>query len=344
MKRLIHILCLSLLIGAGQAHAEDQVLGWQKFKVKDAQKDRPIEGLVWYPAENDARVKRIQSNGVWVGVDAAKKATPLEGQRPFVVLSHGMYGNERNQNWLAEALVTKGYIVASLSHPGTSSWLRDTGDARQLWERPRDVSRVISHLLDDDTFAPRIDPKNIFMGGHSLGGWTAVWLAGGRYDGDKVKTDCAADPSELICKIGDTWRIAKTEEDIVSMEQDLSDPRIKAIAVFDLGGTQTFAPETLSTIKTPLLVIGAPKPSMGSLDLDRESRALIASLPKDNVRYIEPTGLTHFDFLGVCTDRGMDILENEVPGDGELCEGGTDERIADHALISDAVISFFADP
>jgi predicted dienelactone hydrolase len=130
----------------------------------------------------------------------------------------------------------------------------------------------------------------------------------------------------------------------VSMEQDLSDPRIKAIAVFDLGGTQTFAPETLSTIKTPLLVIGAPKPSMGSLDLDRESRALIASLPKDNVRYIEPTGLTHFDFLGVCTDRGMDILENEVPGDGELCEGGTDERIADHALISDAVISFFADP
>jgi predicted dienelactone hydrolase len=83
---------------------------------------------------------------------------------------------------------------------------------------------------------------------------------------------------------------------------------------------------------------------MGSLDLDRESRALIASLPKDNVRYIEPASLTHFDFLGVCTERGMDILDDEVPGDGELCEGGTDERIADHALISDAVISFFANP
>ncbi|WP_293440348.1 hypothetical protein [Planktotalea sp.] len=199
-----------------------------------------------------------------------------------------------------------------MSHPGTSTWLRDTDDARQLWERPHDVSRVISHLLSDDTFAPRIHPKNIFMGGHSLGGWTAVWLTDGLYDGDKVKTDCATDPSELICKIGEMWRIAKTEEDIVSMEQDLSDPRIKAIAVFDLGGTQTFAPETLAIIKTPLLVIGAPKPSMGSLDLYRESRALVASLPKDNVRYIEPASLTRFDFLGVFTERGTNILEDEV--------------------------------
>lgn len=342
MKRLLHILSLSLLIAAGQAHADDQVMGWQKFKVSDAQKDRPIKGLIWYPAKDDAKVKRVQSNGVWVGVDAAKKATPLEGAHPLVALSHGMYGNERNQNWLADALVAQGYIVASLSHPGTSTWLRDTDDARQLWERPRDVSRVITHLLSDKKFAPLIDPERIFMGGHSLGGWTAVWLAGGRYDGAKVKADCAADPTDLICEIGDMWNLAKTPEDTVAMEQDLSDPRIKAIAVFDLGGTQTFDFDTLAKVQTPLLVFGAPKPSMGSLDLDRESRALVAALPKETTRYIEPETLTHFDFLGVCTDLGMEILEDEVAGDGELCEGGTDERIADHALIANAVIDFFA--
>ncbi len=344
MKRLLHILSLGVLIAAGQVYADENTMGWQKFKVSDAQKDRPVSGLIWYPAENDARVKRIQSNGVWVGVDAAKKATPLAGTHPLVVLSHGMYGNERNQNWLAQALVSQGYVVASLSHPGTSTWLRDPEDARQLWERPRDVSRVITHLLGDKTFAPLIDPNAIFMGGHSLGGWTAVWLAGGRYDGAKVKAECAADPSDLICEIGDMWRIAKTPEDTKAMEQDLSDPRIKAIAVFDLGGTQTFDFDTLNAIKTPLLVFGAPKPSMGALDLDRESRALVAQLPKETTRYIEPATLTHFDFLGVCTERGMEILEDEVAGDGELCEGGTDERIADHALIANAVIDFFAYP
>jgi len=157
-----------------------------------------------------------------------------------------------------------------------------------LWERPRDVSRVITHLLGDKTFAPLIDPNAIFMGGHSLGGWTAVWLAGGRYDGEKVKAECAADPSDLICEIGDMWRIAKTPEDTKAMEH------------------------TLNAIKTPLLVFGAPKPSMGALDLDRESRALVAQLPKETTRYIEPATLTHFDFLGVCTERGMEILDRRA--------------------------------
>jgi len=79
MKRLLHILSLGVLIAAGQVYADENTMGWQKFKVSDAQKDRPVSGLIWYPAENDARVKRIQSNGVWVGVDAAKKATPKTG-------------------------------------------------------------------------------------------------------------------------------------------------------------------------------------------------------------------------------------------------------------------------
>ncbi|WP_439143290.1 alpha/beta hydrolase family protein [Planktotalea sp.] len=344
MKRLLHILSLGLCIAAAQAYADTTVMGWQTLSVTDAQKERPIEGLLWYPAQDDTRVERIQSNGVWIGVDAAKNATPVEGKHPLVVLSHGMYGNARNQNWLAQALVSEGYIVASLNHPGTSTWLRDPDDARQLWERPRDVSRVITSLLGDKDFSALIDAERIFMGGHSLGGWTAMWLAGGRYDGTKVKAECAADPSDLICGISDMWQIAKTPEDVLAMEQDLSDPRIKAIAVFDLGGTQTFAFETLAKVKTPLLVIGAPKPSKGSLDLNRESRALVRALPKETTRYIELTSLSHFDFLGLCTERAVEILEDEIAGDGEICEDGAVERITDHALISNAVIAFFANP
>ena len=341
MKRLLHILSLGLLIIAGQAHASEQVLGWQKFKVNDAQKERPLKGLLWYPAHSDAPVKRIHSNGVWVGVEAAKQATPLAGEHPLVVLSHGMYGNERNQNWLAEALVKAGYIVASLSHPGTSTWLRDPDDARQLWERPRDVSRVITHLLGSAKFAPFIDPERIFMAGHSLGGWTALWLAGGRYDAAKVKADCTANPTELICEIGDMWNIAKTPEDIHAMEQDLSDPRIKGIAVLDLGGTQTFATESLNKIDMPLLVIGAPKDVGGGLNLDIEARALVAQLPERMTTYLEPETMSHFDFLGMCTDKAIPILESENPEDGVICVDGTDERKRDHAYVISALSAFF---
>ncbi len=121
-------------------------------------------------------------------------------------------------------------------------------------------------------------------------------------------------------------------------------PLIQAIAVFDLGGTQTFAFDTLAEVKTPLLVIGAPKPSMGSLDLNRESRALVSALPEETTRYIEPASLSHFDFLGLCTERAVEILEDEIAGDGEICEDGAVERITDHALIANAVIAFCANP
>ena len=126
------------------------------------------------------------------------------------------------------------------------------------------------------------------------------------------------------------------------MSQDLSDNRIKGFAVLDLGGTQVFSEQSLSSINVPLLVIGAPKDAPGSLDLDRESRALVAQLPEEHVTYIEPENLAHFDFLGLCTDKATPILEDEMPGDGMICIDGTQERVEDHAIVTKAIIEFFA--
>lgn len=124
------------------------------------------------------------------------------------------------------------------------------------------------------------------------------------------------------------------------MEVDLSDARIKGFAVFDLGGTQTFSPASLGAIERPMLVIGAPMDISG-LDLDIESRALQAALPAQQVTYMEPATLSHFDFLSVCKPGAMAILAEEEPGDEVICISGDAEREADHALIIDAVIAAF---
>lgn len=252
-----------------------------------------------------------------------------------------MFGNARNQAWLAGALAQRGYIVAAISHPGTSTWSRDPDQTRQLWERPKDISRVIDHATGSSDFAQYVDPNRIYMAGHSLGGFTAVALAGARFDATRLKQFCDQAPGELACGILSDWKVAQTPEDRAQMEADLSDPRIKAFAVFDLGGTQSFSDTSLRQINRPMLIFGAPIMNSG-LTLDIESRALIAALPASNALYIEPETLSHFDFLGLCKPGGFEILANKVPGDEIVCADGGAPRAAKHKMIIEAVVDFFS--
>ncbi|MBY4894797.1 alpha/beta fold hydrolase [Rhodobacteraceae bacterium N5(2021)] len=309
------------------------------MELRVADDARPLDGFLWYPTEAEDGLVRAHGNAVWEAIRVIPHAAPAEGLRPLVVLSHGMYGNARNQAWLAAELSQAGYIVAAIDHPGTSTFLRDPDDAREMWERPRDITRTIDHILADAAVGPQVDPDRIYMAGHSLGGLTAVMLAGARYDPARIDAFCADGADDLVCGILSMWDVAQSEADRVTIAQDCSDPRLAGIAVFDLGGTQAFAPESFATIETPMLVIGAPIANSG-LNLDLESRALVEMLP-EGTPYLEPETLAHFDFLGVCTAQGLDILREEEPDDTMVCEDGTDARRAEHAMIAQAVISFF---
>ena len=325
----------ALLLSSSAVAAQNASTGLQDLMILDPQGARTLEGFLWYPAEA-AETVSAHGNAVWEPIEVAPDAPALTGSFPLVVLSHGMFGNARNQAWLAERLVAQGYAVAAIDHPGTSTFNRDPDQQRALWERPRDISRVIDHLTDD----PRINASRIYMAGHSLGGFTAVALAGGRYDPEGFEAFCATMPEDLVCGIFDRWHVAKSPEDRVEMAQDLSDDRIRAFAVFDLGGTQTFSAESLGAVDSPMLIYGAPVDLEG-LNLDVESRALVAALPAAMTTYLEPAGLAHFDFLGVCTEKGLDILKIEEPEDAFVCEAGREERRAEHARIASDVAAFF---
>ncbi len=340
MKNTLQIAALALALTTGSLLAAENQTGLATLAIADARSDRPLEGFLWYPTLESKGAQPQQTNAVWQGIEAILDAAPAPGKHPLVILSHGMYGNAMNQTWLADALVDEGYIVAAINHPGTSTWLRDPDQARALWERPKDISRVIDHALSDPMLSALIDPERIYMAGHSLGGMTAMALAGARYDDVKIDAFCAAQPGEKVCDILENWRIAETPEDTAAMQADLSDPRIKGFGIFDLGGTQTFSISSLAAIDRPLLVIGAPLDIAG-LDLDIESRALRAALPVVNVTYMEPETLSHFDFLGICKTGAIEILAEEEPGDEVICVDGEAERQADHATIIKAVVAAF---
>lgn len=345
MRYLLHLAAAAISVVASTAQAQPFQTGLSSLDIKASEHHRGLQGIIWYPTQDTAGAAIHHENAVWTGITAIEGAEPAPGAFPLVVLSHGMYGNAMNQSWLAADLAQQGYVVAAINHPGTSTWLREPEDARQLWERPKDITHLIDHMLTASDWRPRIDPARIFMAGHSLGGFTAMMLAGARYDHAGFDHSCAQDPDALVCGIFDMWQVAQTPQDRQQMQADLSDTRIKAFAIFDLGGTQTFSKPSLNRIETPLLVLGAPH--LGDetrIDLDVESRALVQALPSDNVTYLEPNGLAHFDFLGLCKPQALDLLRAEEPADAIVCiEGGAD-RQADHQMISAQVSRFFDEP
>ena len=339
MKRFSIVIYAAFVAVAPFASAQSYQAGMTTLEVQDPTGRRDLEGLLWYPTEADGPVDVDFESKVWVSNTVIKDATPINELLPLIVVSHGMFGNAYNQAWFSAEMARRGYAVAAINHPGTSTWLRDPDQRRALWERPKDISRVIDVATSPEGLPVRIDDDRIFMAGHSLGGFTALVLAGARFDKDHLDRFCDSAPGELTCGIFADWEIANTRGDRAEMEADLSDPRIRAFALFDLGGTQGFDPESITQIIRPMLVFGAPVANSG-LTLDVESRALVAALPSETVRYIEPSTLSHFDFLGQCKPGGYELLAKEEPGDEIICDNGGNARAAKHQMIVDEVTRF----
>jgi len=329
----------SAMLIVGPATAETSYrAAVSEIDVADPDGRRDLNGWVWYPTLSDQRAEVVLGNPVWATVNGVVDADPAPGRWPVLLVSHGMYGNIYNQAWLGERLAEKGFIVAAVNHPGSTTRDRRPSESRRLWEGPRDMSRLLDSMLHSSRWAESIDADRIAAAGHSLGGLTVMRLAGAAGDSKRIAQMCDSASDEYLCPILERLNIAQHAEDAELIDGALADERIKAVVPLDLGGTQTLSTHSLGQIDIPVMVIGASRGEQ--LDQTIESEALAAALPSHlAVRFSMPdTG--HFDFLGICTERGLAILRDEEPEDAVICEGGTDNRVIKHTAFAGAIESF----
>ena len=286
---------------------------------------RPLSGYIWYPGRPGVAPLRLGANAVRKDFDVYPNAQPADGEAPLVVLSHGLMGHAMNQGWLAIRLAEAGYVVASVHHPGTSWVNRDPAERRALWERPNDLSRTISAMLDHPVFGPRIDPKRIAVIGHSLGDYDVAALMGARLDMDRHMAYCAGNATEADCRFATDTDMHDKGADRAALQADLSDSRIAAGITLDLGLVQAMDPQSLADMTRLVLVIGAGR-TPGVLRVAYESRAFAAALPDTSRTYVERADLGHYDALGLFNLGAQAILEAEEPGIPKVCEAGGDER------------------
>jgi predicted dienelactone hydrolase len=323
MKKALGILVLTCLTTS--AFANDNPIGFQSSTLPDPKNERPLEMVVWYPSTTTAAPQLFGDNPVFIGALAVPNAPPTAGEHPLVVLSHGYNGSWINQTWLASALAHKGYIVAAVNHPGSTSRDRSPQAAAQLWQRPADLSRAIDAVTAQPEKFGAVAKRQIAAVGHSLGGWTVLEIAGARFDPDRFAQDCNAHPTLASCTVYQQMNPASTPASKAQLAADLSDKRITAIVSLDLGLSRGMTDESLAALTVPTLVIAAGVPSE-ELPAQLESADLAKRLPQASKRYVEISDASHFSFMAVCKPGAVAMLEEDVKGDGIICGDGVGGR------------------
>ncbi|KAB0495392.1 alpha/beta hydrolase family protein [Pseudomonas vancouverensis] len=323
MKTVLGALLLFCL--NNPAFASDTPIGFRTSTLTDTQNERPLELVVWYPSVSTAAPQLIADTPVFVGALAIPDAPPAAGAHPLVVLSHGFRGNWGNQSWLATALVRQGYIVAAVNHPGTTTRDRNPAAAARLWQRPVDLQRAIDAVMAQPEHFGSVAKRQIAVIGHSLGGWTALEIAGARFAPERFAQDCSSHPQLSSCS---TYAQLNPDSDPASKARllgDLSDSRVTAIVSLDLGLSRGLTDKSLATLPVPTLVIAAGAPSE-DLPAQLESADLARRLPPSTSRYVEIKDASHFSFLSMCKPGAIALLEEDAPGDGVICRDGDNAR------------------
>ncbi len=188
---LNRILITSFLIVAS---LNIKAAGFREIQVSDPGHPDLDVGL-WYPSDQPEPDQPNTVFGLAVALDAPI-ANPNGG---LIVISHGYGGWYAGHADTAAALADAGFIVAAPSHTG-NTW-SDMSSSIDQWalDRPRHLSLVIDHLLEDRELNAYIDADKIGVYGFSAGGYTALGLIGAVPDLDHAAQHCKDHPEEFVC-------------------------------------------------------------------------------------------------------------------------------------------------
>ena len=167
--------------------------------------ERTLPTEIWYPARPGVRERDDGEHPLGLPHRATRNVTPLpDATLPLVVFSHGNSGLRQQSTFLMTHLASHGFVVAAPDHVGNTFGemisLETDEERREVHlrarrQRPHDVARVISALLDEGLEAdrrPAIDPGRIGVAGHSYGGWTALKVAAHE---PRVRSVCCLAPA-----------------------------------------------------------------------------------------------------------------------------------------------------
>lgn len=276
-----------------------------------------IDVTIWYPARPGTR-ERPEVIGpadrpFFRVASVASDAVPAKGRRPVILLSHGFGGSAQIMGWLGAGLARAGYIVVSVDHPGNSDGdITDVGSIA-WWERPRDMIAALHAVTRDQVFGPLIDDGRVGAAGFSIGGMTALALAGARIDPLNFDRFCLAYPEDGVCQKpaerkdqpdisrADGVRLLGLADAQAHAGENTALPGLKA-AFAIAPPAQQLAFDSLATIKLPVVIMTGDHDEV----VPPRHHAQPATQAIPHARLITIPGAAHYSFLATCTQAARE--------------------------------------
>ncbi len=326
-----------------------ETVGIQKISVVSPERDRSLAVTVWYPSTGGGEDMIAGENRIFEGSPALRNGSIRQGRFPLVLLSHGSGSRVEGMAWIATQLAAAGFIVAGPNHPGTTSGDSTPAATPKIWERTRDLSEIITALTADGRFENAIDPARIGVLGFSLGGSTAMELAGGQADLSAFARYCDTYPEMMDCRwfrggrgFADNEEVTVEQLDLrridrTRFEQSNRDPRIVSAVLVDPGLATVFKPESVETIDIPLTFINLG--SAGEIPVAVLSDKLAKQAPKAS--YAQVDNSDHFSFLPVCKPGAAGFLASIGEPDPICNENPKRSRVSIHEELTGLIVSAF---
>jgi predicted dienelactone hydrolase len=226
--------------------------------------------LVMYPSRS---TERSETLGPYE-MDVALNSAPAAEQSPLIVISHGNGGSHLAHRTLAAHLARHGFVVAMPEHPRNNRNNNElAGTAENLANRPRHLRLAIDWALASAQFGSRLRSDAVVVLGHSLGGYTALALAGG-----------------LPTAFGHETPDNQPRQVFVE-----ADGRVKALVLLAPATAWFMAPGALRGVQVPILLWTAEQDSWTPAFHGDLVKAGVAA--KDQVQHRVAKGGGHFAFL-----------------------------------------------
>jgi predicted dienelactone hydrolase len=250
-------------------------------------------------------------------------------------------------SWLCAGLASRGFIVAAVTHPGDNALEPPTVAGTTLfWMRADDLSRTIDGVLADPRFGPHVDRERIGAAGFSLGGYTALVLAGLRSDLGRLGTFCAAHPASPTCSGMATPMmpdVASRSRALAASDPDYRaalaanaaphpDTRVRAVFAIAPALGAAVVPASLGDVTIPVSIVDG----MADPIVPVEESAIPDALAIPNAALsIFPRPAGHYTFLTDCTRAGAAAIP-------AICADSGPARIAVHQATVDLAVAFFS--